>query len=70
MASREGLTNGDVTMEGLDAGAGLINGLASGSQPPKGRGLPLLARSKRKKRAAREALERKAIAPLPGTDGD
>ena len=70
LSTREGHTNGDVTMEGLDAGTGLINGLANGGQPLKGRGLPLLRRSKRKKRAAREALERLAYAPLPGTDGD
>ncbi|UCC92303.1 MAG: hypothetical protein JSW25_06415 [Thermoplasmata archaeon] len=70
MESREGLTNGEVTMEGLDVGAGLINGLSNGGKPLKGRGLPLLGRSKRKKRAAREALERKAMAPLPGTDGE
>jgi len=70
MASRDGLTNGEVTMEGLDVGAGLINGLANGGRPLRERGLPLLGRSKRKRRAARESLERKAMAPLPGTDGD
>ena len=70
MESREGLTNGEVAMEGLDVGTGLINGMGSNARPPKPRGLPLLGRSKRKRRAVREALESKAAAPLPGTDGD
>ena len=69
MFSREGLTNGEVTMEGLDAGMGLINGLPNEGRPPKGGGLPLLLRSKRKSRAARDALERKARSPLPCADG-
>ena len=70
MESREGLTNGEVAMEGLDVGTGLINGMGSGPRPARSRGLPLLGRSKRKRRAVREALERKAMAPLPGTDGE
>ncbi|UCC92725.1 MAG: hypothetical protein JSW25_08685 [Thermoplasmata archaeon] len=70
MFSREGLTNGEVAMEGLDVGAGLINGLAASGRSQRGTRAPLLRRSKRKRRAAREALERKANAPLPGTDGD
>jgi hypothetical protein len=70
LESRDGLTNGEVAMEGLDVGAGLINGLSNGGKPLKGGALPLLGRSKRKRRAAREAMERKAMAPLPGTDGD
>lgn len=70
MFTLEGLTNGEVAMEGLDAGMGLINGLPNEGSPPKGRGLPLLGRSKRKRRAAREAMERKARAPPPGADGD
>ena len=69
LESREGLTNGEVAMEGLDVGTGLINGLGSGGRPPRGRGLPLLG-GKRKRRAVRDAVERKAMAPLPGTDGD
>ncbi|MCK4971497.1 MAG: hypothetical protein KAS77_13260 [Thermoplasmata archaeon] len=68
--SRAGLTNGEVTMEGLDVGVGLINGLANEGSPSKRAGLPLIRRSKRKMRAARQALERKASAPLPGADGD
>lgn len=70
MFSREGLTNGEVTMEGLDAGRGLINGLANDERPPSESMAPLFRMSKRKRRAARKALERKANAPLPGTDGD
>lgn len=70
LSSRDGLTNGDVTMEGLDVGVGLINGMGGAGTPPKGRGLPLLGGSKRKRRAAREALARKASEPLPGADGD
>ncbi len=69
MFSREGLTNGEVTMEGLDVGMGLINGRPNEGRPPGGGGLPLLSRSKRKRRAARDALERKARSPLPGADG-
>jgi hypothetical protein len=70
LSSRDGLTNGDVTMEGLDVGTGLINGMGGAAGPPKGRGLPLLGGSRRKRRAARKALERKAREPLPGADGD
>ena len=70
MESREGLTNGEVAIEGLDVGTGLINGMGSGPRPTRSVGLSLLGRSKRKRRAVREALERKAMAPLPGTDGD
>lgn len=70
LSSRDGLTNGDVTMEGLDVGTGLINGMGSGARPSQGRGLPLVGRSKRKRNAARRALERKAREPLPGADGD
>jgi hypothetical protein len=70
LESREGLTNGEVAMEGLDVGTGLINGMGSGPRPPNNRGLPLLGRSRKRRRAAREALERKASEPLPGTDGD
>lgn len=66
--SRGGLTNGEVTMEGLDVGVGLINGMANEGSPSKGAGL--IRGSKRKRLAAREALERKASAPLPGADGD
>jgi hypothetical protein len=70
MESREGFTNGEVAMEGLDVGTGLINGMGSGERPAKGRGLPLLGMSRKRRRAAREALERKASEPLPGSDGD
>jgi hypothetical protein len=57
-------------MEGLDVGTGLINGMGSGERPPKRRGLPLIGRSRKRRRAARQALERKAAAPLPGSDGE
>ena len=57
-------------MEGLDVGVGLINGLANEGTPSKGARLPLIRGSKRKREAARDALERKASAPLPGADGD
>jgi len=70
MESRRGLTNGEVAMEGLDVGTGLINGLGSGPRPEGSSGLPLRGTSKRKRRAVRRAMERKASAPLPGTDGD
>lgn len=68
--SRAGLTNGEVIIEGLDVGVGLINGMANEGTPSKGVGLPLIRGSKRKRKAARDALERKASAPLPGADGD
>jgi hypothetical protein len=70
LASRDGLTNGEVAMEGLDVGTGLINGLGNGGERPRTKVLPLLGASKRKRRAVRETLERKAKAPLPGTDGE
>ncbi len=70
MESREGLTNGEVAMEGLDVGTGLINGMGSNARPSRARTLPLVGMSRRKRRAVREALERKAAAPLPGADGD
>jgi hypothetical protein len=44
--------------------------MGSGERPAKGRGLPLLGMSRKRRRAAREALERKASEPLPGSDGD
>ncbi|NIP37040.1 MAG: hypothetical protein GWN18_18905 [Thermoplasmata archaeon] len=70
MESREGLTNGEVAMEGLDVGTGLINGMGSSARPSRARALPLIGMSRRKRRAVREALERKAAAPLPGADDD
>lgn len=70
MEGRQGLTNGEVAMEGLDVGTGLINGLGNAPPPGGSPGLPLSGTSKRKRRAVRREMERKARAPLPGTDGD
>ena len=71
MRTREGLTNGsEGTSMSLEVDVGLINGLPTDAPKRKGRGLPLLGRFKRKRRAAREALERKATEPLPGADGE
>jgi hypothetical protein len=71
MRTREGLTNGsDSSSTALEVEVGLINGLPNSVPRKRGRGLPLLHRIKRKRRASREALERKATEPLPGADGE
>jgi hypothetical protein len=70
ITSRDGLTNGEDAQTGLEVGVGLINGLPKGQETRRSGGLSLLRRSRRKGRAAREALERMADAPLPGADGE
>ena len=71
MRTTEGLTNGsEGASEAMQVDVGLINGLPNKGPRPKGRGLPLLRRFKRRRRAAREAMERKATEPLPGADGE
>ncbi len=67
---RQGLTNGEVASSGLEMDVGLINGLPNDGSSREGRGFPLLSTSRRRRRAVREAMERKARAPLPGADGD
>ena len=72
MTSREGLTNGgsgDVSIA-MAVDVGLINGLSKGGTKPRGRGRPLIGKGRKKRRAVREAMERKARAPLPGADDE
>ena len=72
LTSQSGLTNGAVpgAPAGLEVDRGLINGLPNerGERPSSARGL--LAVSKRRRRAARRALDRKASEPLPGSGGE
>jgi len=70
LQGRRGLTNGEVASSGMEIDVGLINGLPTDGHSHEGRGLGLIGRSRRRRRAVREAMERKARAPLPGADGD
>ena len=54
---------------GVIANDGLINGVTRQPEPPGGKGRGLLGLVKKKRRAARTALGRKAAEPLPGADG-
>jgi hypothetical protein len=49
---------------------GLINGVPLSEQSNGTRGSALFGRSKKKEKAAREALGRKAEEPLPGSGGE
>jgi hypothetical protein len=71
LSVRAGLTNGltDGPSPGMATDDGLINGIARRSETRAERGPWLFRRSKKKRRAAREALGRKAAEPLPGADG-
>jgi hypothetical protein len=70
MRTREGLTNGsEGASTAMEVEVGLINGLPNRDARARGPRLQLLKGSKRRRRAAREALERKASEPLPGADG-
>ena len=72
LTSREGLTNGgsgEVSIA-MAVDVGLINGLSNEGPKPRGRAHPLLGSRRKKRRAVREALERKANAPLPGADDE
>jgi len=70
LGRRQGLTNGEVASSGMEVDVGLINGLPNEGHSHEGRGLGLIGRSRRRRRAVREAMERKARAPLPGADGE
>ncbi len=67
MVSDDGLTNGaDGPSMALEVDVGLINGLPNDGERSRTGSRPLFGRLRRKRRAAREALERKAREPLPG----
>ena len=71
LVSDDGLTNGAVGPSmAMEVDVGLINGLTNDGGRPRAGSRPLLGRLKRKGRAAREALERKAREPLPGAGDD
>ncbi len=71
LTSKEGLTNGaaNLASSGMEVDVGLINGLARGKKEPRRPAPRLLIGSKRRERAARKALGRKASEPLPGSGG-
>jgi hypothetical protein len=50
----------------MEVDVGLINGLPNNGGRSRTGSRPLLGRLKRKRRVAREAMERKAREPLPG----
>ena len=71
LSSHRGLTNGleQPSASGLEVDVGLINGLPTRKEGPKGVARRLAIGANRKERTARAALERKAAEPLPGADG-
>ncbi len=71
LVSDDGLTNGaDKPSKAMQPDVGLINGLANKRVRSRGRSRPLIGRLRRKRRVAREALERKAREPLPGAGNE
>ncbi len=67
LVSDDGLTNGaEGPSKAMEVDVGLINGLPNDGARSRTGSRPLFGRLKRKRRAAREALERKAREPLPG----
>ncbi len=67
LVSDDGLTNGaDGPSMAMEVDVGLINGLPNDGGRSRAGSRPLFGRLKRRRRAAREALERKASGPLPG----
>ena len=73
LTHRGGLTNGATDhLQGMEVGVGLINGVPDGGNG-RGKGkrrLHMPFGKKRRRRAVRDALERKAREPLPGADGE
>lgn len=67
LVSDDGLTNGaDGPSKAMEVDVGLINGLPNDGGRSRTGSRPLLGRLKRKRRVAREVMERKAREPLPG----
>ena len=67
LVSDDGLTNGaDGPSKAMEVDVGLINGLPNDGDRSRTGSRPLSGRLRRKRRAAREALVRKAREPLPG----
>jgi len=69
---QRGLVNGSDQgpTPGMEVEVGLINGLPAKAQGEAKTRPALLGRWRKRDRAAREALERRAAQPLPSSDGD